>query len=125
MCNDFTKYTCLKCKVYVCNRGIECSVPVSEDYPGWKNGSSVALCDACDKKETYATNFSLQETDSEQNDSESNNSEPDDSNSIDGTEYRWAIVFSCAAQRGVSAHLAQREVFMNTEKSGRQESISS
>ena len=71
VCNDLTKYTCLKCKVYVCNRGIECLVPVSEDYPGWKSGSSVALCDACDKKETYVTNFSLQETDSEQNDSES------------------------------------------------------
>ena len=65
VCNDLSKYTCLKCKVNVCNREIKCSVPASEDYAGWKSGSSVALCNACDKKETYATDCLLQETDSD------------------------------------------------------------
>ena len=63
VCNELIKYTCL---IY-CNRGVKCSIPASEDCPGWKSGWSDVLCNACDKKETYATDCPLKETDSEQN----------------------------------------------------------
>ena len=112
VCNDLTKYTCLKCKVYICNRGIKCSVPASEDYPGWKSGSSVALCDTCDKKETYATDCQLQKTDSEQSESDPNNAEPDDFNSEEVSTDVPLFSLSCAA-RG----------FHEYRKSGRQQSI--
>ena len=98
VCNDLTKYTCLKCKVYVCNRGIKCSVPASEDYPGWKSGSSVALCDTCDKKETYATDCPLQKTDSEQSESDPNNAEPDDFNSEEVSTDVPLFSLACAAR---------------------------
>ena len=98
VCNDLTKYTCLKCKVYVCNRGIKCSVPASEDYPGWKSGSSVALCDTCDKKETYATDCPLQKTDSEQSESDPNNAEPDDFNLEEVSTDVPSFSLSCAAR---------------------------
>ena len=98
MCNDLTKYTCLKCKVYVCNRGIKCSVPASKDYPGWKSGSSVALCDTCDKKETYATDCPLQKTDSEQSESDPNNAEPDDFNLEEVSTDVPSFSLSCAAR---------------------------
>ena len=111
VCSDLTKYTCLKCKVYVFNRGIKCSVPASEDYPGWKSGSSVALCDTCDKKETYATDCPLQEIDSEQNESKPNNAEPD---SVEMSTNGPSFSLSCAA-RG----------FHEYRKSGRQQSIRS
>mgnify|MGYP001792484859 CR=1 FL=1 len=44
--------TRLNCKSFVCNQGMKCPVPAFEDYPGWKSGSSVALCEACDNKES-------------------------------------------------------------------------
>ena len=73
VCNNLTKYTCLKCESFVCNRGIWCSVPASEEYPGWKCGSSVALCNNCDKKEAYATADIIAEVEKEEtSDSETN-----------------------------------------------------
>ena len=59
-CNDLTKYTCLKCKSFVCNRGIRRSIPASEEYPGWKSDTSVALCEACDEKVKISSDSLLQ-----------------------------------------------------------------
>ena len=53
-CNETTKYTCFGCSSFVCDRGLNCSIPVSENYPGWEAGKCVALCYGCDKKEKYA-----------------------------------------------------------------------
>ena len=34
-CESIMKYVCLKC-VFACNISLKCSVPASENYPGWK-----------------------------------------------------------------------------------------
>lgn len=93
-CNELTKYTCLKCKSFVCNRGIQCSIPASEDYPGWKIGSSVALCEECDGKEKYASNCmyaldSLHET---------YDSETDDSDSVKQSTKETSFSLACASR---------------------------
>lgn len=89
VCNDLTKYTCLKCKSFVCNRGITCSIPASEDYPGWKSGSSVALCEACDAKEKFASDCLLQET---------HDSETDDSDSVKLSAEGTSFSVACASR---------------------------
>ena len=50
-CETITKYVCLKCDAFASNRSLECSVPTSENYPGWKECTKVALCFKCDKGE--------------------------------------------------------------------------
>ena len=58
--------------------------------------SSVALCNACDKKETSATDFPLQKTDSEQNESEASNSETGDIVELSADGISFSL--SCAAR---------------------------
>eukprot|EP00794_Sanderia_malayensis_P016272 gene16272-17914_t len=53
-CGDPTKYRCLKCSAFVCNKSLECSIFVDESFPGRKQGESVTLCKSCDGKEVYS-----------------------------------------------------------------------
>ena len=53
-CGDPTKYRCLKCSAFVCNKSLECSIFVDESYLGWKQAQSVALCKTCDGQEMYS-----------------------------------------------------------------------
>ena len=45
---------CLKCVMFVCNASLDCSIFVSEDFPGRRVGASVALCMNCDKLENWS-----------------------------------------------------------------------
>lgn len=45
MCDKNTKYSCILCKVPVCN--ICCSPEMDEEATGWASGSSVGYCDSC------------------------------------------------------------------------------
>ena len=40
-----TKYSCMLCKVPVCN--ICCSPEMDEEAAGWASGSSVSYCNCC------------------------------------------------------------------------------
>ena len=51
VCGYFTKYRCINCKVFVCNKSLNCSLPVDEEYPGWEAYHQVALCTNCDAVE--------------------------------------------------------------------------
>ena len=42
---------CIACKVFVCNKSLKCSIPVSKDFPGLNTFQQVALCTRCDSKE--------------------------------------------------------------------------
>ena len=42
-CESITKYVCLKCDAFACNRSLKCPVTPSENYPGWKKCTKVAL----------------------------------------------------------------------------------
>ena len=53
VCNNLTKYNCLKCESFIYGITVECSVLTSEEYLEQKVCSSVALCKECDGKETY------------------------------------------------------------------------
>ncbi|CAB4041864.1 Hypothetical predicted protein [Paramuricea clavata] len=46
-CVKSTKYRCITCKTYVCNRA-SCSMPVTdEEIEGWIPNVSVAYCNNC------------------------------------------------------------------------------
>ena len=60
-CESITKYVCLKCDAFACNRSLKCSVPTSENYPGRKECTRVAWCFKCDKEE-HATHKEMTET---------------------------------------------------------------
>lgn len=62
-CDCITKYVCLKCDKFACNRSLECSIPASEDYPGWKECKKVALCLKCDKEEHKSIEKQTEQTD--------------------------------------------------------------
>ena len=48
VCREETNYKCVTCQVFICNRNLDCHVPVEEDsLPGWLMGKQVALCHAC------------------------------------------------------------------------------
>ena len=47
---------CLKCGMFACNASLDCSIFVSEDFPGRRVGASVALCMNCDKLENWSAN---------------------------------------------------------------------
>ena len=49
-CDIIRKYDCLKCGKFAGNRGFNCSLPASEDYPGWKECKKVASYSRCDKE---------------------------------------------------------------------------
>ena len=54
---------CLKCVTFVCNASLDCSIFVSEDFPGRTVGASVALCMNCDKLENWSANNTENNTD--------------------------------------------------------------
>ena len=94
----FTKYTCLKCKSFVCNRGIKCSIPASEDYPGWKSGSSVALIMWSVRRERKVctrSNCLLQETHDHHGFLEG---ETDDSDSVKLSPEGTSFSLACASR---------------------------
>ena len=53
----------LKCVMFVCNASLDCSIFVSEDFPGRRVGASVALCMNCDKLENWSANNTQNDTD--------------------------------------------------------------
>ena len=59
-CESITKYVCLKCDTFACNRSLKCPVTPSEDYPGWKKCTKVALLFKYDWEE-HATDYQLQD----------------------------------------------------------------
>ena len=79
-CDEFTKYVCLKCNVFICNRKIECSIPTSEDYFGWKAGNSVALCTVCDMEEESYLKHSSSTADEEKEEGKEEEEKDDDEN---------------------------------------------
>ena len=54
---------CLKCGMFACNASLDCSIFVSEDFPGRRVGASVALCMNCDKLENWSANNMQNDTD--------------------------------------------------------------
>ena len=66
-CESITKYVCLKCDAFVCNRSLKCLVP--ENYPGWKKCTKVALCFKPDKEE-HATYYQRQYSSAEKENEE-------------------------------------------------------
>ena len=53
VCKHETNYRCISCQVSICNRNLDCHVPVKEDtIPGWIHGKQVALCHVCDLEQT-------------------------------------------------------------------------
>ena len=60
-----TKYHCIKCSDFVCNKNFNCSVFASESLPGWQAGKSVALCKPCDAEEMGANEKEATEFDTE------------------------------------------------------------
>ena len=45
-CNEETKYHCIQCKVFICNRSLDCHVPFNENsFPG---GRQAAIFHACE-----------------------------------------------------------------------------
>ena len=54
-CFDSTKYSCIKCKIPICNK---CSVfEEDEDFPGWLAGKSVGYCEPCANENTAEKRF--------------------------------------------------------------------
>ena len=47
VCSDITKYRCIICDIFICNRNPNCHVPAGEDEEGWQMGSRVAFCHTC------------------------------------------------------------------------------
>ena len=64
-CGDPTKYRCLKCSAFVCNKSLERSIFVDESYPGRKQAESVALCRTCDGQEMYSIDDNDDQDDAE------------------------------------------------------------
>ena len=53
VCKHETGYRCIRCQVPICQRNLDCHVPIKEDtIPGWINGKQVALCHVCDSEQT-------------------------------------------------------------------------
>ena len=94
---SITKYSCLKCDGFACNRSLKCAVLASGNYPGWKECIKVALCCKCDKEE-HATDYQQQDS-----------SEEKENEEVMGTSDNVELIIHCA-QRG----------FHNVEKSGSQ-----
>ena len=84
-CESITKYVCLKCDAFACNRSLKCSVPASENYPGWKECTKVALCFKCDKEE-HTTDYQQQDS-----------SEEKENEEVAGTSDNVELVIHCAS----------------------------
>ena len=68
-CESITKYVCLRCDAFACNRSLKCSVPASKKYPGWKECPKIAFCFKYDKEEhtaVYWQQDSLEEKENEE-----------------------------------------------------------
>ena len=52
------KYICLKRDAFACKKSLKCSVPASENHPGWKKRTKFALCFKCNNEE-QATDYSI------------------------------------------------------------------
>ena len=50
-CDCLTKYLCIRCDKFACNRSLECSIPAPSEYPGWCEFKKVALCLQCDMED--------------------------------------------------------------------------
>ena len=59
-CESITKYVCLKCDAFACNRSLKCSILASKNNIGCKECTKVALCFKCEKEE-YATECQQQD----------------------------------------------------------------
>ena len=81
---SITKYVCLKCEAFACNRSLKCSVPASENYPDWKECTKVALCFKCDKEE-HAIDYQQQDS-----------SEEKENGEVAGTSDDVELVVHCA-----------------------------
>ena len=79
------------------NRNLKCSVPASENYPGWMKCTKVALFLKYDKEE-HARDYQQQDSSKEKENEE-----------VVGTSDDAELVIHCASGD-----------FTNTEKSGRQ-----
>ena len=48
VCREETKYRCIRCQTFICNRSLDCHVPVDENsISGWHIGRQVAFCHPC------------------------------------------------------------------------------
>ena len=48
VCREETKYRCIRCQTFICNRSLDCHVPVDENsISGWRIGCQVAFCHPC------------------------------------------------------------------------------
>ena len=48
VCKEETNYKCIACQESICNRSLDCHVPVEEgSIPGWQMGRQVAICHPC------------------------------------------------------------------------------
>ena len=48
VCQHETNYRCISCQAFICNRSLDCNVPVEEgSMPGWQMGREVALWHQC------------------------------------------------------------------------------
>ena len=47
VCSEITKYRCIICNIFICNRNPNCHVSVGEEEEGWQMGLRVALCHPC------------------------------------------------------------------------------
>ena len=68
-CESITNYVCLKCNALACKRSLNCSVSASENYPGWKECTKVALCFKCNKEE-HPTDYQQQDSSEEKENEE-------------------------------------------------------
>ena len=98
VCESITKYVCLKCDAFSCNRSLKCSVPISENYPGWMECTKVALCFKCDKEE-HATDYQQQDL-----------SEKEENKEVAGISDDVELVIHCASRRFHHSH-KKRKVF--------------
>ena len=56
-CRSITKYCCIRCNVYVCNRPFCLVAEVDENVDGWMENSSVSYCNDCIFGSTESSQF--------------------------------------------------------------------
>lgn len=62
VCNEETKYCCINCEVFICNRSLDCHVAVEEDsFTGWEAGRKVAICHPCKRKQSSESSKCLKQ----------------------------------------------------------------
>ena len=93
VCNVDTRYRCITCHIFICNRNPSCHVQVEEDgIAGWQMGSAVALChNCCDNGRDNAGISNLLESD------QPSHSQGETSQSIASFSLRQ-VQFDCASR---------------------------